>query len=76
MSLYRAGGGVVLQLLGLAENNDISNLPSLEPQQNISSGSYAPYRATLYYLDAQRNTLSTEIREIELATATPKRYRF
>lgn len=56
----------------LRENNDISDLPSLEPQQNVPSGSYAPYRATLYYLDAQRNTLSTEIREIELVTATPK----
>ena len=56
----------------LRESEDLSGLPSLEPQQSISSGTYEPYRATLYYLDMQRNTLSAEIREIELASSIPK----
>ena len=56
----------------LRENNDVSGLPSIEPQQSLSSSDYEPYRATLYYLDPQRNTLSTEIREIELVTSSPK----
>ncbi len=56
----------------LREKNDISSLPSLEPQNSLSYGEYEPYRATLYYIDPQRNTLSTELREIELVSSVPK----
>lgn len=56
----------------LRENNDLSGLPSLEPQNSLSYGEYEPYRATLYYLDPQRNTLSTELREIELVSSVSK----
>ena len=56
----------------LRENNDISSLPSLEPQNSLSYGEYEPYRATLYYLDPQRNTLSTELREIEMISSVSK----
>ncbi len=56
----------------LRENTDLSGLPSVRPKQSLSPGDYEPYRATLYYLDPQRNTLSTEIREIELLSSSPK----
>ena len=56
----------------LREKNDISGLPSLEPQNSLPYGEYEPYRATLYYIDPQRNTLSAELREIELVSSAPK----